>query len=83
MLTDVAMWGDINVIKTEVENTGVLKCEDITIEIRCVCLCVWNVKTEALPVIIRATGTISKSLRKYLSKIPRKDRSKEIQRRHL
>jgi hypothetical protein len=30
----------------------------------------WNVKTNVIPVIIRATGTISKSFRKYLSSIP-------------
>jgi hypothetical protein len=30
----------------------------------------WNVKTRVLPVIIGATGTISKSFRKYVSTIP-------------
>jgi hypothetical protein len=30
----------------------------------------WNVKTRAIPVIIEATGTISKSLREYVSDIP-------------
>jgi hypothetical protein len=34
------MWGDRNVIKIEVKNTGVLKFKDITIEIQCVCVCV-------------------------------------------
>jgi hypothetical protein len=29
----------------------------------------WNVKTQMTPVIIGATGTISKSFRKYLSSI--------------
>jgi hypothetical protein len=29
-----------------------------------------NVKTKAIPVIIRATGTISKSFRKYLNSVP-------------
>jgi hypothetical protein len=29
-----------------------------------------NAKTKVIPVIIRATGNISKSLRKYLSNIP-------------
>jgi hypothetical protein len=32
-----------------------------------------------IPVIIGATGTISKSLRQYLSNIPRKDEIKELQ----
>jgi hypothetical protein len=30
----------------------------------------WNVKTKVIPVIIDATGTISKSFRKYVSNIP-------------
>jgi hypothetical protein len=29
----------------------------------------WNVKAEVIPVIIGATGTISKSFRQYLSNI--------------
>ena len=39
----------------------------------------WNVKTKAIPVIIGATGTISKSLRKYVSNIPGKHEVKELQ----
>jgi len=39
----------------------------------------WNVKTEVIPVIIGATGTISKSFRKYASKIPGKHEVKELQ----
>jgi hypothetical protein len=30
----------------------------------------WNVKENVIPVIIGATGTISKSFRKYMSNIP-------------
>jgi hypothetical protein len=30
----------------------------------------WNVKTKVIPVIIGATGTISKSFRKYVSTTP-------------
>jgi RNase P/RNase MRP subunit POP5 len=30
----------------------------------------WKVKTRVIPVIIGATGTISKSFRKYISNIP-------------
>jgi hypothetical protein len=30
----------------------------------------WNIKTRVIPVIIGATGTISKSFRKYVSSIP-------------
>jgi len=32
----------------------------------------WNVKTNVTPVIIGATGTISKSLKKYVSNMPGK-----------
>ena len=32
----------------------------------------WNVKTKVIPVIIGATGTISKSFGKYMSHIPGK-----------
>jgi len=39
----------------------------------------WNVKTKVTPVIIGATGTISKSLRKYVSNIPGKHIVKELQ----
>ena len=30
----------------------------------------WNVKTKVIPATIGATGTISKSFRKYVSNIP-------------
>jgi hypothetical protein len=39
----------------------------------------WHVKTKVLPVIIAATGTISKSFRKYLRSIPGKHDIKELQ----
>jgi hypothetical protein len=39
----------------------------------------WNVKTKVTPVIVGATGTISKSLRKYLSSVPGKRDTKELQ----
>jgi len=39
----------------------------------------WNVKTKVKPVIIGATGTISKSLKKYVSNIPGKHEVKELQ----
>ena len=43
----------------------ILKYKDLTIEMQLM----WNVKTEAIPVIIGTTGTISKSFRKYVSNI--------------
>jgi hypothetical protein len=39
----------------------------------------WNVKSKIIPVIMRATGTLSKSLRQYLSNIPGKHDIKELQ----
>jgi len=66
MLIDVANSGDRNVIKKEAEN--ILKYKDLTTEIQRM----WNVKTKVMPVIIGATGTISKSFRKYMSNIPGK-----------
>jgi hypothetical protein len=52
-----------------------LKYKDLTIEI----LCTWNVKTRVIPVIIGATGTISKSFRKYVSTILGNHEVREIQ----
>jgi len=39
----------------------------------------WNVKTKVKPVIISATGTISKLFRKYLSNIPGNHEGKKLQ----
>jgi hypothetical protein len=39
----------------------------------------WNVKTRVIPVIIGATGTISKSFRKYMSTIPRNLEVRKLQ----
>jgi hypothetical protein len=71
-LIDVAMPGDRNVIKTEAEK--ILKYKDLIIEIQRM----WNVKTKVTPVMIGVTGTISKSLRKYLPSIPGKHDIKEL-----
>jgi hypothetical protein len=64
MLIDAAISGDRNVIEKEAEE--ILKNKDLTIEIQRM----WNVKTRVIPVMIGATGTISKSFRKYVSNIP-------------
>ena len=64
ILIDVAISGDGNVIKKEAEKF--LKYKDLTIEIKRM----WNVKTTVMPVIIGATGTISKSFKKYVGNIP-------------
>jgi hypothetical protein len=52
----------------------ILKYKDLTIEIQRM----WNVKTNLIPVIIGATGTISKSFRKYLSNVPGIHEVKEL-----
>jgi hypothetical protein len=39
----------------------------------------WNVKTKVIPVIIGATGTISKSFRKFVSNIPGNHEVKDLQ----
>ena len=39
----------------------------------------WKVKTRVIPVIIGATGTISKSFRTYISNIPGNHEVKELQ----
>jgi len=70
MLIDVA---DGTVIKKEAEK--ILKYKDLIIEIQRM----WNVTAKVISVIIGATGTISKSLRQYLSNIPGKHEIKELQ----
>jgi ribosome-associated translation inhibitor RaiA len=61
MSIDVEISGDRNVIRKEDEK--ILNNKDITIEIQHM----WNVKASVIPVITGATGTISKSFRKYVS----------------
>jgi hypothetical protein len=73
MLIDLANPGDRNVIKKEVER--ILKYKDLITETQRM----WNVKTQVTPVITGATGTISKSFRKYLSSVPGKHDIKEPQ----
>ena len=73
MLIDVAISGDRNVFKKEAEK--ILKYKDLTVEIQRM----WNVKTKVLPVITGATGTISKSFRKYTRNIPGKHEVKKLQ----
>jgi hypothetical protein len=67
MLIDVAISGDRSVIKKEAEK--ILKYKEFAIEIQRM----WDVQTRVIPVIIGATGTISKSFRKYVSSIPGND----------
>ena len=69
MLVDIAIPGDRKVIKQKAEKISTYK--DPTIEIQRM----WNVKAKVIPVTEWATGTISKSLRQYLSNITRKARN--------
>jgi len=59
-------------LKKEAEK--ILKYKDLTVEIKRM----WNVKAKVIPVIIGATGTISKSFRKYVSNIPGNHEVKEL-----
>jgi len=63
MFINVATSGHRNVIKKEAEK--ILKYKNPIKEIQRM----WNVQAKVIPVIIGATGTISKSLRQYLSSI--------------
>ena len=73
MLINGAILGDRNVIKKGAAKN--LKYKDLTTEIQHM----WNVKAKVIPVIIGATGTISKSLTQYLSNKPDKHEIKELQ----
>jgi hypothetical protein len=70
ILIDVAISGDRNVIKKEAEK--ILKYKDLIKEIQHI----RNVKAKVKPVIRGATGTMSKSMRQYLSNIPGKHKIK-------
>jgi hypothetical protein len=73
IIINVTIPGDSNVIQTEAEK--ILKYKDLTIEIQRM----WNVKTRVIPVIIGATGTISKTFGKYVSTIPGNHDVRELQ----
>ena len=68
---DVTIPGDRNVIKKEVEK--ILKYKELILEIQRM----WNLKAKLVPVIIGATGTISKLLRN----IPRKHKIRGLQKK--
>jgi hypothetical protein len=56
------------------EAEKVLKYKDLTLQI----LSMWNLKAKVVALIIGATGTISKSFRKYVNNIPGKHDIKEV-----
>jgi hypothetical protein len=65
------------VIKKEAEK--ILKYKDLTIETERI----WNVKAKVIPVFIGTTGTISKSLRQYLSNRPGEHEIKKLKKRTI
>ena len=69
----VGISGDKNLIMKEEEK--ITQNKNLTIVIQCV----WTVKTKLIPVIVEATGTTSKSFRKYVGKIPGKHETEEMQ----
>jgi len=73
MLIDVAISGDRNVIKKEVDK--ILKYKDLITEIQCM----WIVNANMIPVLIGVMGIISESLRQHLSNISGKQDFKELQ----
>jgi hypothetical protein len=62
LLTDVEIPSDKNVIQKEAEK----KLKNLSIEIQRM----WNMKCFVIPVIIGATGIVSKSLQKYPETTP-------------
>ena len=75
MLIDVGIYGDRNVVKKDAEKILKYSYKDLIIETQRM----WNVKAKVIPVTIGATGTISKSLRQYLSNTTGKHEIKELQ----
>jgi hypothetical protein len=65
-LIDVAIRADRNVVQKEAEKK--LKYKSLYIEIQRM----WNLKCTIIPVIIGATGTVTRSLRKNLEAVPGK-----------
>jgi len=64
-LIDVAIPTDRNIVQKEAEKK--LKYKSLCIEIR-----LWNLKCTVVPVIIGATGIVTRSLRKNLETVPGK-----------
>ena len=73
MMMMMMMMINMNVIKKEAEK--IPKYKDLIIEIQRL----WNVKAAVIPVIMGLTGSISESLRQYLSNMPGKHDIKELQ----
>jgi hypothetical protein len=72
LLIDIAIPSDKNVIQKKAEKK--LKYKNISIEIQRM----WNMKCFVMPVIIGATGIVSKGLQKYLETIPGQHRKNPL-----
>ena len=70
-LIDVAIPADRNVVQKEAEKK--LKYKSLCIEM-------WNLKCTIIPVIIGATGIVTRSLRKNLEAVPEKHSIDSLQR---
>jgi hypothetical protein len=70
----VAIPADRNVVQKEAENK--LKYKSLCIEIQ-----PWNLKCMIIPVIIGATGVVTRSLRKNLEAVPGKHSIDSLRRR--
>jgi hypothetical protein len=70
---DVAIPADRNVVQKEAGKN--LKCKSLCIEIQRM----WNLKCTIIPVIIEATGIVTRSLRKNLEAVPGKNSVNSIQ----
>jgi hypothetical protein len=74
-LIDVVIPSDKNVIQKEAENK--LKYKNVSIEIQRM----WNRKCFVIPIIFGTTGIVSKSLQKYLEKIPEQQSIDSLQKK--
>ena len=64
LIIDVAIPSDYNILQKEAEK--LTKYKDLEIEIKRM----WSLKTKIIPLIIGATGVISKSVVKFVEEIP-------------
>jgi hypothetical protein len=65
--------GRRNVIKKEAEK--MLKYKSLVIGMQCM----WNLRAKVMPIIIEANGTVLKSFRHYLSNVPGRHETEELQ----
>lgn len=72
IIIDVAVPHDGNIIEKEAEKR--LKYKDLQIEVQRM----WGMKCEVIPIIIGATGAISKNFKNYLTKIPGNDQKQTM-----